>query len=167
MHWVRYSIYTDYFVSTMLVCFLVINTWRDVPSCRRVILWHLPCLSDFVRSRIILRRRSSVRRVIISQMYCLFRCREYSKEMFPHADRLLDYLRDYRQKLGIKVQFNTDVRNIHSVGNSSAPDGVLHVFNDQHGNTYGCRYMVLIVVWITWFKYNLLTSTPRGVISES
>ncbi|KAK7087884.1 FAD-dependent oxidoreductase domain-containing protein 2-like [Littorina saxatilis] len=69
--------------------------------------------------------------------------REYSKEMFPHADRMLDYLRDYQQKLGIKVQFNTEVNNIRTVHNDSAPDGLLHLLDDQHGNTYACKVMVV------------------------
>ncbi|KAK7111989.1 FAD-dependent oxidoreductase domain-containing protein 2-like [Littorina saxatilis] len=69
--------------------------------------------------------------------------REYSKEMFPHADRLVDYLRDYQQKLGIKVQLNTEVNNIRTVQNDSAPDGLLHLLDDQHGNTYACKVMVV------------------------
>nr|KAG5709720.1 hypothetical protein BaRGS_027745 [Batillaria attramentaria] len=65
--------------------------------------------------------------------------RHYSKEMFPHADRLLDYLRDYQQKLGIKVQFNTEARNIRK-----APDNEEHYqLDDQHGNTYQCKVLVV------------------------
>lgn len=69
--------------------------------------------------------------------------REYSKEMFPHADVLVDYLHDYQQKLGINVQFNTEVSNIRNVQNDSAPDGIMHVLNDQHGNEYSCKALVL------------------------
>ncbi|KAK7501280.1 hypothetical protein BaRGS_00007405 [Batillaria attramentaria] len=65
--------------------------------------------------------------------------RHYSKEMFPHADRLLDYLRDYQQKLGIKVQFNTEVRNIRK-----ASDNKEHYqLDDQRGNTYQCKVLVV------------------------
>ncbi|XP_076451217.1 FAD-dependent oxidoreductase domain-containing protein 2-like [Babylonia areolata] len=69
--------------------------------------------------------------------------REYSKEMFPHADRIVDYLRDYQQKLGVNVQFNTEISNIHSVHNASAPDGVLHYMNDQNGNEHSCKVVVM------------------------
>ncbi|XP_076458503.1 FAD-dependent oxidoreductase domain-containing protein 2-like [Babylonia areolata] len=68
---------------------------------------------------------------------------KYSQEMFPHADRLVDYMHDYHQKLGIKVQFNTEVSDIHTVRNHSAPDGLLHAFHDQHGNMHTCRALVL------------------------
>ena len=66
-------------------------------------------------------------------------CREYSKEMLPHADQLLKYLHDYQQKLGIKIQFNTEISNIRNIYNDSAPDGILHMFDDQNGNTYTCK----------------------------
>ena len=56
--------------------------------------------------------------------------------MFPHADRLLDYLRDYQQKLGIQVQFNTEVRNIRKALNSSTAQ---YSLDDQHGNKYDCK----------------------------
>ncbi|KAL8620878.1 hypothetical protein ACOMHN_047049 [Nucella lapillus] len=69
--------------------------------------------------------------------------REYSKEMFPHADVLVDYLHDYQQKLGVNVQFNTEVSNIRNVPNDSAPDGIMHMLNDQHGNEYSCKALVL------------------------
>ena len=77
-------------------------------------------------------------------MYCFFPYREYSKEMFPHADQMLKYLHDYQRKLGIKVQFNTEVRNIRSVQNESATDGILHLLDDQHGNTYTCRSILFL-----------------------
>ena len=58
--------------------------------------------------------------------------------MFPHADRYLDYLRDYQQKLGIKVQFNTEISSIKQEPCENAPD--FHVFTmlDQHGTTHRC-----------------------------
>nr|KAG5709729.1 hypothetical protein BaRGS_027754 [Batillaria attramentaria] len=65
--------------------------------------------------------------------------RHYSKEMFPHADRLLDYLRDYQQKLGIKVQFNTEVRNIRKASDNEEQ----YQLDDQHGNTYQCKVLVV------------------------
>ena len=69
---------------------------------------------------------------------------KYSKEMFPHADRYLDYLRDYQQKLGINVQFNTEISSIKEEPCENAPD--LHVFTmlDQHGTTLRCGYVILV-----------------------
>lgn len=74
--------------------------------------------------------------------------RHYSTEMFPHADSILKYLNDFQQKLGIKVQFNTEIGNIHHVQNDSMPDSLLHVMEDQHGNKYTCK--VLIVATGMW-----------------
>lgn len=65
--------------------------------------------------------------------------RHYSKEMFPHADRLLDYLRDYQQKLGIRVQFNTEVRNVRQAMTNNSH----YQLEDQNGNTYECRALVV------------------------
>lgn len=68
---------------------------------------------------------------------------KYSNVVFPNADVLLTYLDDFRRKLDINVQFNTNIKNIRTVVNMSAPDG--HVFNmdDQIGQTYTCRNLVL------------------------
>ena len=75
-------------------------------------------------------------------------CREYSKQMFPHADQMLNYLHDYQQKLGIKVQFNTEVRNVRNSNNDSAPDGILHLLDDQNGNTYACKCVHCVCVCV-------------------
>ncbi|ESO89058.1 hypothetical protein LOTGIDRAFT_228992 [Lottia gigantea] len=73
----------------------------------------------------------------------------YSKEMFPPADNLLKYLNDYQTKLGIDVQFNTEISNIHTVENVSAPDGHLFHMNDQHGNSYICRTLITATgMWV-------------------
>lgn len=71
--------------------------------------------------------------------------RHYSKDMFPHADRLLDYLRDYQQKLGIQVQFNTEVRNIRKVPQHKQDNGTnsRYLLDDQHGNPYQCKVLVI------------------------
>ncbi|XP_012939152.1 FAD-dependent oxidoreductase domain-containing protein 2 [Aplysia californica] len=68
---------------------------------------------------------------------------KYSKEMFPHADVLVKYLKDYQRKLGINVQFNTSVQHIQPVDNSSAPDGHLYRMEDQRGQCYECRTLVV------------------------
>ncbi|PVD38202.1 hypothetical protein C0Q70_00813 [Pomacea canaliculata] len=69
--------------------------------------------------------------------------RHYSKEMFPHADQLLRYLRDYQQRLGIKVQFSTEISNIHSLPDDTMPDGVLYYMNDQLNNSYSCKVLII------------------------
>lgn len=57
--------------------------------------------------------------------------RYYSKELFPHADVLVKYLNDYKEKLGIKVQYNTEIRNIERKENQFTMD-------DGNGQKYTC-----------------------------
>lgn len=57
--------------------------------------------------------------------------RHYSKELFPHADVLVKYLNDYKEKLGIKVQYNTEIRNIERKEDQFTMD-------DGNGQKYTC-----------------------------
>ncbi|KAH9504273.1 FAD-dependent oxidoreductase domain-containing protein 2, partial [Bulinus truncatus] len=66
--------------------------------------------------------------------------KHYSEELFPSADVLVQYLQDYQKKLGIKVQFNTQVRNIQRVEEN---DHDTYTMNDQLGNTYHCRTLIV------------------------
>ena len=70
--------------------------------------------------------------------------RHYSKDLLPQADHMVTYLRDYQQRLGIDVVFNTDIRNLRLLSQSvnSAPDRQqLYMMEDQHGNTYSCKWV--------------------------
>lgn len=58
--------------------------------------------------------------------------------MFPHADLLVDYLRDYQQKLALNVQFNTEIGDIRKEICESAPDGHIFTMSDQNNNVYKC-----------------------------
>ena len=57
--------------------------------------------------------------------------RHYSKELFPHADILVRYLNDYKEKLGIQVQYNTNIRNIERHEH-------LYTMEDGSGQKYTC-----------------------------
>ncbi|XP_071105479.1 FAD-dependent oxidoreductase domain-containing protein 2-like [Haliotis cracherodii] len=69
--------------------------------------------------------------------------KHYSKEMFPHADVLLHYLRDYERKLGINVQHNTEIMAIHTVKDAAMPDGQYFSLDDQNKNNYQCRSVIV------------------------
>ncbi|XP_041364524.1 FAD-dependent oxidoreductase domain-containing protein 2-like [Gigantopelta aegis] len=69
--------------------------------------------------------------------------RHYSKKMFPHANDFLRYVNDFQQRLNISVQFKTEIRNLSSVRNESAPDGHHFTMEDQNHQQYMCRTMVL------------------------
>ncbi|XP_045212137.1 FAD-dependent oxidoreductase domain-containing protein 2-like isoform X2 [Mercenaria mercenaria] len=68
---------------------------------------------------------------------------KYSKLMFPSADLILDYFRDYQQKLGLNVQFNTEIRNIKKEVCETATDGVIYTMNDQKDNLYKCGRLII------------------------
>ncbi|CAG0916793.1 unnamed protein product [Notodromas monacha] len=69
--------------------------------------------------------------------------KHYSKEFFPPTEPLLDYLEDYRKKLGIKVQFNTEVKNMRRVANGERTDGYNFIMNDQEGKTMLCKVAIV------------------------
>lgn len=64
--------------------------------------------------------------------------------MFPHADVLLHYLRDYERKLGINVQHNTEIMAINTVKDAAMPDGQYFSLDDQNKNNYQCRLECVI-----------------------
>lgn len=62
--------------------------------------------------------------------------RDYSKEYFPPADAILDYLRDYADRFNLKVRTKTRIANIrHS-------DGQYHL-KDTAGNEYRCNKLIV------------------------
>ncbi|CAH1794439.1 unnamed protein product [Owenia fusiformis] len=68
--------------------------------------------------------------------------RHYSKEFFPHKDVLLKYLDDYKNKLNIKVQYQTDISNVRKKF-SKLHDRELFYMEDQHKTTYTCKVLIV------------------------
>ena len=58
--------------------------------------------------------------------------------MFPKADVLVKYLNDYKEKLGLKVQYNTNVQNIQKFPTDKTQHGYMYTFDDQNDNKYNC-----------------------------
>ncbi|KAK3090905.1 hypothetical protein FSP39_015622 [Pinctada imbricata] len=69
--------------------------------------------------------------------------KHYSKEMFPHADTLVKYLQDFTTKLGLNVQYNTEVRDIHRPPANHSTDQNLYHMNDLNGNHYTCSKLIV------------------------
>ncbi|OWF55933.1 FAD-dependent oxidoreductase domain-containing protein 2-like [Mizuhopecten yessoensis] len=69
--------------------------------------------------------------------------KHYSKEMFPHADALVQYLQDYHKKLGLNVQFNSNMQNIRRVANDSSAGGHIYTMEDDKGNPYTCSKVIV------------------------
>jgi len=68
--------------------------------------------------------------------------RHYSRKMFPSADKLVDYLRDYHAKLGLKVQFDTEISGIVKLTDPSTGDYVF-TMKDQNGQSYLCQTLLV------------------------
>lgn len=65
--------------------------------------------------------------------------RNYSEELYPHADDLVRYLRDYVEKFGIKIQYNTKVTYI-----TREKEGDKHfIITDAYGNKYRCARLLM------------------------
>ncbi|XP_076305462.1 FAD-dependent oxidoreductase domain-containing protein 2-like isoform X2 [Tachypleus tridentatus] len=69
--------------------------------------------------------------------------KHYSKDFYPHADVILKYLDDYRIKLGLTVQFNTDIRRIEQIFNTTAENVFSFFLEDQHQQQYICRTVIV------------------------
>ncbi|XP_019642663.1 PREDICTED: FAD-dependent oxidoreductase domain-containing protein 2-like [Branchiostoma belcheri] len=75
--------------------------------------------------------------------------RHYSKEFFPQADILVQYLHDYATKLKLKVQYSTDVKGVSRVANHTAISNHLFILRDQNNRTYACQTLIVATgVWV-------------------
>ncbi|KAK3705201.1 hypothetical protein QZH41_014001, partial [Actinostola sp. cb2023] len=61
----------------------------------------------------------------------------YSKEFFPHADHYVRYLNDYAKKLELKIQYNTNIKNI-----TRQSDGLFSL-KDNNGTKYTCKDLIM------------------------
>src|SRR5450755_3290710 len=67
-----------------------------------------------------------------------FPFREYSKELFPLADTMVQYLNDFSEHFDLKIQFNTRITHV-----SRDPETKLFVLTDKDGNEYQCRVLLM------------------------
>jgi thioredoxin reductase len=61
--------------------------------------------------------------------------KNYSKEYFPSADTLVDYLGDFAERFGLAVQYDTDVVKVKK--------GRHFELTDQHGNVYTAKRLIV------------------------
>ncbi len=57
----------------------------------------------------------------------------FLKDLFPHADRLVEYLQDFADKLKLNIAYNTRVKKISKTKQDGAQFFILET---QDGNTY-------------------------------
>ncbi|XP_059809765.1 FAD-dependent oxidoreductase domain-containing protein 2 isoform X2 [Hypanus sabinus] len=65
--------------------------------------------------------------------------KHYSKDFFPHADTMLQYLNDFTKTLKLKVQYNTDIKWIEAESDPQAWNGHYFFLTDQNNHHYRCR----------------------------
>ncbi len=63
------------------------------------------------------------------------RFKNYSKEYFPNADSLVQYMRDFTQKNQLNVQFNTEIVNIKKESS--------FVLTDKKGNNFQAQNIIV------------------------
>jgi thioredoxin reductase len=64
---------------------------------------------------------------------------DYSKELYPHADKLVEYLNDFAEKFALNIQYNTYVSAI-----SRQTDGERNfILSDRQGQEYQCRCLLM------------------------
>ncbi|PIK57695.1 putative FAD-dependent oxidoreductase domain-containing protein 2, partial [Apostichopus japonicus] len=67
----------------------------------------------------------------------------YSREFFPPADDYVRYLNDYTQKLGLNVQYNTEISNIHRHAGQNTNHTEYFTMRNQKGVVYTCKYLIV------------------------
>ncbi|KAL3236874.1 hypothetical protein MRX96_022129 [Rhipicephalus microplus] len=68
--------------------------------------------------------------------------KHFSKDYYPQADVLVKYLDEYRRKLDLSVQFDTEARNVRRLPKET-PTGHRFQFEDQRGESYWCKYALM------------------------
>ena len=67
--------------------------------------------------------------------------KHYSKDYFPKREAIVDYLKDYAEKLRLKIRYNTTVVDVHQTRNENGDgeDQVINVLTDDAGNQLRSR----------------------------
>ncbi|XP_059809763.1 FAD-dependent oxidoreductase domain-containing protein 2 isoform X1 [Hypanus sabinus] len=69
--------------------------------------------------------------------------KHYSKDFFPHADTMLQYLNDFTKTLKLKVQYNTDIKWIEAESDPQAWNGHYFFLTDQNNHHYRCSVLLV------------------------
>lgn len=65
--------------------------------------------------------------------------RDYTEKLYPEADTLVQYLKDFAEKFALKIQYNTRVTHI-----SREKEGDrLFILTDNQGNEYRCSKLIM------------------------
>lgn len=69
--------------------------------------------------------------------------KHFSSQFFPEADTMVRYLGEFAGRLGLRVRYNTNVRELRRHPESAAHPKGHFSFRDQHGRRYSCRTVVV------------------------
>ncbi|XP_051899102.1 FAD-dependent oxidoreductase domain-containing protein 2 [Pristis pectinata] len=69
--------------------------------------------------------------------------KHYSKDFFPHADTMLQYLNDFTRTFKLKVQYNTEIKWIEAKRDPQAWNGLYFFLTDQNDHHYRCSVLLV------------------------
>ncbi|XP_003385457.1 PREDICTED: FAD-dependent oxidoreductase domain-containing protein 2-like [Amphimedon queenslandica] len=64
--------------------------------------------------------------------------KHYSKDYFPHADTAVKYFEDFSSKLGLNIQYNTEIKKVKK----DLETGIF-TLTDQLGKNYNCQVLII------------------------
>ncbi|XP_048196398.1 FAD-dependent oxidoreductase domain-containing protein 2 [Perognathus longimembris pacificus] len=69
--------------------------------------------------------------------------RHYSRAYFPDAGDMVRYLRDFADRLRLRVRYNTTIAHVGLHRDSRAWNGHYFILTDQHGQAYQCSVLLV------------------------
>ncbi|XP_071548276.1 FAD-dependent oxidoreductase domain-containing protein 2-like isoform X2 [Panulirus ornatus] len=69
--------------------------------------------------------------------------KHFSTDFFPEADAMVRYLNEFTVRQGLRVWYNTEVRDLRRLPGSGELPGGFFTLRDQHNRHYSCRYVVV------------------------
>lgn len=82
--------------------------------------------------------------------------KDYDENFFPHADNLVNYLKDYSDKFSLNVQCDTDIVRI------SKTEAGQYLLKDAKGNSYITSYLIVA----TGFQKSFMPAIPGIEFAE-
>ncbi|XP_070559160.1 FAD-dependent oxidoreductase domain-containing protein 2-like [Ptychodera flava] len=69
--------------------------------------------------------------------------KNYTEELFPPADALVEYMHDYVEKFNLKIRYNTDIVNIHREAVLDGKFRSRFTLTDSEGNKTTCKVLLM------------------------
>ncbi|XP_045607554.2 FAD-dependent oxidoreductase domain-containing protein 2 isoform X2 [Procambarus clarkii] len=69
--------------------------------------------------------------------------KHFSDDFFPEGDTMVRYLNEFARRQGLRVLYNTAVREVRRLPSSPQRPGSSFTLRDQHNRPYTCRYLIV------------------------